>query len=124
MTIKRLIAILCVTLTVAVVGASDHKARGDQLTANEVTINNYRQFEAQLRRDLPIGTCVEDIQTYLTKIGLEHSFNPYRNTIDAGVTGIDRYWLVFITDLVMSFHIDEDEKCLTALEVRLRDMGP
>src|SRR5690348_6144834 len=43
---------------------------------DEVNLENLPLFEAQLRRDLPVGTAKEDVEAYLTRWTIRHSFVP------------------------------------------------
>lgn len=44
------------------------------ISANEVTLSNLDAFEAQMIRDLPIGTPKASVQDYITRTGLKCSF--------------------------------------------------
>lgn len=111
------------------------------LIADEVTIDNWKQFEAQLKRDLPVGTCFKGIKRYLESLGFEHAtsyseqlrgdfpkfqygYSPYDNTLEAGIRDLDRWLLVFITQLAITIDRAKEEKCLTGLKVWLWDIGP
>lgn len=111
--------------------ACAHNPRGEKLRAEEVTIDNWKQFEAQLRHALPAGTCFAGIQSYLESLGFDDSegefsygYDPYNNTLHAYVPNLDRWLLVFITNLRIKILLTQDEKCLTDLKVKLWHMGP
>ena len=53
------------------INANDAQKR---ITPDKVTIHNYEQFIAQLERDLPKGTPVEDIKKYLSENKIEYSY--------------------------------------------------
>ena len=93
------------------------------LCVDEVTIDTYKQFEAQLRRDLPIGTSANTVRDYLDKAGIEHSFAPYDKSQYALIRKINRYLLIFTTDLWIRFRLSDEHGKLTAIDVDLVHTG-
>lgn len=116
---------------VLIPSACAHNPHGQKLAAEEVTIENWKVFEAQLRRDLPIGTCFQQIEAYLQtlgfvegQLGLGYSYIPMESTLEGWIHTIDRSLLVFTTNLRIRFKLTEGSKCLTRFNTELWSIGP
>ncbi len=48
--------------------------REDTIPANEVHFTNLKAFEAQIRRDLPVGTSKAVVEDHLRRIGIPHFY--------------------------------------------------
>lgn len=127
----RFLGVGALILIMLTSGACAHNPQGGILTAEEVTIDNWKQFEAQLRRDLPLGTRIEEIKHYLerlgfeeNKLGLGYGYSPYDNTLQAWIHNIDRWLLVFTTNVDIRFFLTEGDKSLKRTKVDLWNIGP
>lgn len=124
-------AATCGMLIVAMLAACAHKPQGGQLRADEVTIDNWKQFESQLRRDLPVGTCLEEIRNYFERLGFEehqyeigYGYSRIDNALQAWISEIDRWLLIFYTDVFIWIDLTNDDECLTKMNVELHHIGP
>jgi hypothetical protein len=74
------------------------------------------QLEAQLRRELPIGTPSQQIETYLTAHGWRHSFLPDEHSYLAGVLNVGRRFSFTREDIAIRIDVDKGGH-LTAISV-------
>jgi hypothetical protein len=94
--------------------ASEAAMNEERISPSEVTLDNLEAFEAQVRRDLPIGTSKEDVEAYLTRCGLPYDFfgpsplydgNSFQTTIEnIGMR------VVFMAHLFIRIRLDQHDK--------------
>ena len=85
-----------------------------RISPSEVTLSNLDAFEAQMRRDLPIGTPKQDVEAYLTQSKIRHGFTegrsgPFGPLFQATIENIGRR-VVFTASLAIRIHLDPDGK--------------
>jgi hypothetical protein len=85
-----------------------------RLEPQDVTMANREEYEAQLRRDLPIGTAKRDVEAYLTRQGITHSFAGRgalvdENTVYAILKNIGQAG-PFVASLAIRIQLDADDK--------------
>ncbi|MCG8694054.1 MAG: hypothetical protein MI806_22845 [Minwuiales bacterium] len=88
------------------------------LRVEEVTIDNYKEFEAQIRRDLSIGTKIDEVRSYLQEHGIVYGDVGHFESISVSLE-IDRTLLFFTTHLSIDFNFDGDELILTSIDANL-----
>jgi len=85
-----------------------------RISPSEVTLDNLEEYEAQVRRDLPIGTPKEDVEAYLTRCGLPYDSigpnplydaNSFQTTIEN--IGIR---VIFQASLFIRIRLDQQDK--------------
>jgi hypothetical protein len=66
-----------------------------------------RQLEAQLRRELPIGTSVSQVDAYLTAHGWRHSYLPDERSYLAGVRNVGSRFSFTREDIAVRINFDK-----------------
>ena len=66
-----------------------------------------RQLEAQLRRELPIGTPSSQVDAYLTAQGWQHSFLPDERSYLAGIRNVGSRFSLTREDLAIRIDFDK-----------------
>ena len=94
------------------------------MKTDDITLDNYKEFEAQLRQDLPLGMPTEEVKRYLEKCGIRHSFSAHDNSLYTLIPKIHRELLLFTTDLWIKFRLDPAGEKLIAIDVSLPKTGP
>jgi hypothetical protein len=74
------------------------------------------QLEAQLRRELPIGTPSSQVDGYLTAHGWQHSFLPDERSYLAGVRNVGSRFSLTREDIAIRIDFDKSGR-LTAISV-------
>ena len=76
---KTIVLVLYFVFNVAAlpVNANDEQAR---IKAKHVNLRNYERFVAQLERDLPVGTSLQDVRAYLSENKIDCSETQARTT--------------------------------------------
>jgi hypothetical protein len=96
--------------------ASEAAMNEERISPSEVTLDNLEAFEAQMRRDLPIGTSKEDVEAYLTRCGLRYDFvglNPgYGPDANSFQTTIENIGIrvIFMAHLLIRIRLDQHDK--------------
>ena len=93
----------------ASINANDAQKR---ITPDMVTIHNYEQFIAQLERDLPKGTPVEDIKKYLSENKIGYSDVPEEDCLYAMLKKIDSLFFIYTTDLWLRIYVSQESGLL------------
>jgi hypothetical protein len=75
-----------------------------------------RQLEAQLRRELPIGTPSSQVDAYLTAHGWQHSYLPDERSYLAGVRNVGSRFNFTREDIAIRIDFDKGGR-LTAISV-------
>lgn len=98
----------------------------EDVHVKDITLDNYKEFEGQLRRELPKGTPAVDVEKYLTDRGIDYSLAKHDKAIYVLIPKIDRYLLFFSTDLWIKFRMDGegDKQSLREIDVELVNTGP
>jgi len=88
---------------------------GHRMLAKEVRLSNVDAFEAQLRRDLPLGTSKADVEAYLAQLNIRHAYVGPHNAYQAVIDDIGmRQGFQASLDIWVSLDADEKVK-----EIRL-----
>ena len=95
-----------------------------EMKPDDITIDNYKEFEAQLRRDLPLDTPIGEVKRYLDEREIGYSFGSYTNSLYVLIPEIYRELLLFTTDLQIKFQLDPTGEKLIAINVSLPKTGP
>ena len=95
-----------------------------EMKTDDITIHNYKEFEAQLRKDLPLGMLTEEVKRYLDECEIKYSHAPYENSLYILIPKIHRELLFFTTDLWIKFRLDPAGEKLVAIDVSLPKTGP
>ena len=95
-----------------------------EMKTDDITLDNYKEFEAQLRRDLPLGTPIGEVKRYLNEREIGYSFGSYTNSLYVLIPEIYRELLLFTTDLQIKFRLDPTGAKLIAIDVSLPKTGP
>jgi hypothetical protein len=74
------------------------------------------RLEAQLRRDLPVGTPSSEVDTYLTAHGWQHNFLPDERSYLAGVRNVGSRFSFTREDIAIRIDVDKSGQ-LTAISV-------
>ena len=101
----------------------------DEMKTDEITIDNYKEFEAQLRRDLPLGTPTREVKRYLEEREIDYGDGssippPSGRVLYVLIPKIHRELLFFTTDLWIKFRLDPSGEKLIAIDVSLPKTGP
>ena len=99
------------------------------MKTNDITLDSYKEFEAQLRRDLPLGMPTDEIKKYLDEHGIDYEDHssvppPYGRLLYVLIPKIHREFLFFTTDLWIKFRLDPAGNKLIAIDVSLPKTGP
>ena len=100
-----------------------------EIKTDDITLDNYKEFEAQLRRDLPLGISTDEVKRYLDEREIDYgdySFEPppYGRLIYVLIPNIYRELLLFTTDLWIKFRLDASGAKLIEIDVSLPITGP
>ena len=74
------------------------------------------QLEAQLRRELPVGTPSSQVDTYLTAHGWQHSFLPDERSYLAGIRNVGSRFSLTREDIAVRINVDKSGR-LTSIAV-------
>jgi len=75
-----------------------------------------RQLEAQLRRELPVGTSSSEVDAYLTAHGWEHSFLPDERSYLGGIRNVGSRFSFTREDIAIRIDFDKAGR-LTSIAV-------
>jgi hypothetical protein len=96
--------------------ASEAAMNEERISPSKVTLDNLEAYKAQVRRDLPIGTPKEEVETYLTRGGIPHDyFGAYPiygrngNSFQGTLKNIGTY-LIFRANLLIRILLDDQNK--------------
>jgi hypothetical protein len=84
-------------------------AGAHRMTAKEVHLSNVASFDAQLRRDIPLGTKRVDVETYLEQLAVDFSYVAPHHAYSAGIPYVG-VRAVFQASLTFWIMFDEDER--------------
>lgn len=87
------------------VNANDEQAR---IEAKQVNIRNYEQCIAQLERDLPVGTSLQDVKSYLSENQINYGYASQEGCVKFMLKKIYSALFVFNTDLQVKIFISEE----------------
>jgi hypothetical protein len=93
------------SLIVMPVSADDKEKR---IEASEVNIRNYEQFVGQLKSDLPAGTSLQDVKTYLSNHNISYGHVPQKGYIQFMLKKIYSAFFIFNTDLHVEIFVSEE----------------
>jgi hypothetical protein len=87
----------------------------DRISPSEVNLSNLDLFEAQLRQDLPVRTPKQEVEAYLTRWNIPHSFaDPGiglgENTFYGTLKNIGVRAGIFMASLAIRIHLDADAR--------------
>jgi hypothetical protein len=90
-------------------------ANEKRILPTKVSLSNVDVFEKQMRSDLPPGTAKDEVESYLTRWKIPHSFANSRypvggNTFQGEIEHIGERMIIFDTSLAIRIHLDGDEK--------------
>ena len=104
---KNILLILYLIFSVVAipVNANDEQAR---IEAKQVNIRNYEQFVAQLERDLPVGTSLQDVEAYLSKNKINYGYASQEGCVKFMLKKIYSAFFVFNTDLQVKIFLSEE----------------
>jgi hypothetical protein len=85
-----------------------------RISSGEVRLSNLDAFEAQIRRDVPLGAPKQRIETYLSQQNIPHLFaepnsGVGENTFYGTLKNIGARW-GFPASLAIRIHLDHNEK--------------
>ena len=92
-------------MVVMSISAEDEKKR---IEAKQVNIRNYEQFIEQLKHDLPVGTSIKDVEAYLLKQKISHSYVPNEGSFYVMLKKIYSAFFIFKTDLFIEIFVSEE----------------
>jgi hypothetical protein len=95
---------------------SETDANMARIMPSDVTLDNLSDYEAQVRRDLPIGTPKGEVEAYLDHYNIPHSFippntvyPPASNSFQATLENIG-VRIIFPAGLLMKIFLDDQDK--------------
>ena len=99
-----------------------------RILPSAVTLSNVETFKEQLIRDIPIGTTKGDVEAYLTKWKIVHSFVDPGSLIDENtfygiIENIGVRMGLFPASLAIRIHVDAMDKVDRVL-LRIDYLGP
>src|SRR5262245_26563336 len=111
----RVVMMLVVTIAASSGFFYEGSASDAQILPGQVTLSNVEAFKQQMRRDLPVGTPKAEVEEYLTRWKILHSFygpayGPFGNAFGARIPDIALRLGLFPSDLNIKIYLDASDR--------------
>ena len=105
---RALSAILFIYLIMSIfilsVSANEEQMR---IEAHQVNIDNYEQFVEQIKRELPVGTPIQNVKAYLAENKIKYGYSPQVDYLQFMIKKIRSSFFIFNTDLQLKIYFNE-----------------
>ena len=105
---KNIFILFFIFSVVTMPTSANDKELQPRIEVDQVTIHNYEQFVSQIKHDLPMGTSLQDVKTYLSDNKIEYGYASQEACIKFMLKKIYSSFFIFNTSLQVKIFVTEE----------------